>query len=357
MRARLRSVLGRGLAGALLVPVLASCGVFGEDMITVKVELADSSGLFVGNDVGVLGVAVGEVTEIEPKGDHVLVTLEVEADVKVPKDAGAVVVSRSLATDRYVELTPAWSEGPTMSDGAVIAQEQTRTPVEWDEVLGAIDTLAEGLNGTGKDGQPIRRLINRTAKLFDGNGTVVRDAIRDLVAGTGVFADHRDDFVSALDNLDLLTADIADNQQVAHRFIDNIAQATQLVDDEKTNLREATENIAETIRLLGVFVERNEERLGGTADRIEDLSARILKHQESFTEGLRVFPVAMENVGNAVNARGRMDIKLPILMTLPGAQVIDSLCGLLPAGLCAEIGPDLNLVAILQALLDNGGRR
>ncbi len=357
MSTRARPVLLGLLASVLLLPLFASCGLFGSDTVTIKVELADSSGLFIGNDVGVLGVAVGEVTTIEPKGDHVLITLEVDADVKIPKDAGAVIVSRSMATDRYVELTPVWSEGETMADGAVIKQELTRTPVEWDEVLGAIDTLAEGVNGTGKDGKPIKRLINRTAELFEGNGTVVRDAITDLVAGTGVFTEHREDFVNALDNLDLLTADIAANQRVARRFIDNVTQATQLVDDEKMNLRTATDSIADTIRLLGVFVERNEKTLGGTADRIEDLSARILRHQASFTEGLRVFPVAMENVGRAVNNRGRMDIKLPLLMTLPGASLVSGLCDLLPAGLCDAVGPDLDLLEVLEALTGRGGLR
>src|SRR5690606_13782684 len=114
--------------------------------------------------------------------------------------------------------------------------------------------------------------------------------------------------------------------------------------------------IAETIRLLGVFVERNEERLGDTADRIEDVSARIMRHQESFAESLRVFPVAMQNVGNAVNDRGRMDIKLPILMTLPGSDLVHACCGPLPDGLCDAVGPDLDLAAILQALT-RGGRR
>ncbi|WP_235736161.1 MCE family protein [Nocardioides alcanivorans] len=344
------------VAACMVLPLgMAGCGLLGDDTYTLKVELETSSGLFVGNDVGVLGVPVGEVTSIEPKGDHVLVTLEVDSDVKVPEDAGAVVVSRSMATDRYVELTPVWSEGPTMKDGAVIEPSRTRTPVEWDEVLGAIDTLAEGLNGQGKDGVPIKRLINRTAKLFDGNGQVVRDTITNLVTGTGVFAEHSDSFVNALENLDVLTREIAANQVVAREFIDNVSQATALIDDEKQNLTDASESIAETIRLLGVFVKRNEKLLGSTATRIEDLSARFLRHEESFSEGLRVMPVAMENLGRAINDKGRLDVKLPFLTILPGADVVNGLCTLLPTGLCDVLGPDLNLEEILEILLGGGG--
>lgn len=341
---------------ALMLSGVSGCGLMGDDTLTIKVKLKTSSGLFVGNDVGVLGVPVGEVTSIEPRGDHVLVTLEVDGDVKVPADAGAVVVSRSMATDRYVELTPVWTDGPTMEDGAVIASDRTRTPVEWDEVLGAVDTLAEGLNGTGKDGEPIKRLLDRTAELFEGNGVVVRQTITDMVTGTGVFAEHRDAFVSALDNLDVLTREIAANQDVARAFIANVAQAAALVDEEKQNLTDATESIAETIRLLGIFVQRNEKRLGATATRIEDLSARFLRHQESFSEGIRVLPVAMQNLGQAINDRGRLDVKLPFLKILPGAELVAGLCELLPADLCDAIGPDLDLQEIITALLGGGSR-
>lgn len=357
MSEHLRERVAAGLLLLLLLPLaLTGCGLLDDDALTIKVQLRSASGLFVGNDVGVLGVPVGEVTAIEPKGDHVLVTLAVDADVRVPADAGAVVVSRSMATDRYVELTPVWRDGPTMDDGTTIPVDRTRTPVEWDEVLGAVDTIAEGLNGTASNKAPVKRVLDRTAELFDGRGGMVRQTISDLVIGTGVFADHRDVFVSALDNLDFLTTEIAANQRVARDFITNVAEATELIDAEKGNLTDATEAIAETLHLLGIFVRRNEKRLGRTATKIEEISTRFLKHQESFSEGIRVLPVAMQNLGQAVNDDGRLDIKLPILGILPGAEVIASLCGVLPAGLCDEIGPDLNLTQILAILL-SGGRR
>ncbi len=81
-----------------------------EDKITVVAYFPDSAGLFVGNDVGILGVPVGKITEIEPAGIEVKVTMEIDADRAIPADAGAAVVARSVATDRYVELTPVYSQ-------------------------------------------------------------------------------------------------------------------------------------------------------------------------------------------------------------------------------------------------------
>lgn len=228
--------LGILLVAVMLLNGLSSCSLVGGEKMHITVELADSSGLFLGNDVGVLGVSVGRVTAIEPVGDRVRVSLEVDSEVKVPAGAGAVVVSRSMATDRYVELTPVYSGGPTMKDGARIAPEKTRTPVEWDEVLAAVDVLAEGLNGEGKDGQPLKNLLGSTAGTLDGNGAAIRKTIAHLVDGTGAFADNSDEFRRTVTNLDTLTASIATNDELAREFIKNISATTELVKDERLNL-------------------------------------------------------------------------------------------------------------------------
>src|SRR5689334_12832883 len=111
----------RILSVLVVVTVLFGVGgcapSFGGKM-KITALMKDSAGLFVGNDVGILGVPVGTVTAIKPDGDHVRVTMEIDKDQAVPADAGAVVVARSVATDRYVELTPVYHSGPRMKGGA-----------------------------------------------------------------------------------------------------------------------------------------------------------------------------------------------------------------------------------------------
>ncbi|MDT0201413.1 MCE family protein [Nocardioides sp. AE5] len=348
-------LLAAAFATMMLTLGLSSCSLVGGDTIELTVELEDSSGLFLGNDVGVLGVSVGKVTAIEPVGDRVRITLQVDADVKIPADAGAVVVSRSMATDRYVELTPVYNGGPTMQDGDTIEPGKTRTPVEWDEVLAAIDTLSEGLNGVGEDGEKLRELLDATAETFDGNGQVVRDTIANLVAGTSAFADNSDEFETTLKNLDTLTAAIAKNDALTREFISNITKTTELVRDERTNLEASVESLAETIRLLGIFTTNHRDDMSRTVTNIEDVSARIMKYDTSLDEFLRVMPVAMENLGRAINDNQRLDVKMPPTMLLPGSDLLLDLCESLN-GLCDALGTAPDLGAILDAILGLGGR-
>ncbi|HNI70388.1 MAG TPA: MlaD family protein [Marmoricola sp.] len=162
----------RILAGLALITTLAlvasSCMPFTAKDLKVTAYFADSSGLFVGNDVGVLGVSVGKITKITPQGDQVRVEMEIDADQKVPVDAGAVVVARSVATDRYVELTPVYKSGPTMKSGAVIEEQRTKTPVDFDTVLASLNTLAKGLTGTPGNEQLVGDAVNNLAEAIGG---------------------------------------------------------------------------------------------------------------------------------------------------------------------------------------------
>ena len=135
------------------------CGCAGSSGTTVTAHFADAAGLFTGNDVGVLGVRVGEVTEDHaarrPRRRH----LQIDADVKIPADAGAVVVARSVATDRYVELTPVYDSGPVLHSGAVIDQSRTRSPVEFDELLASLRRISDDLSGKDGEAKPVNDLL------------------------------------------------------------------------------------------------------------------------------------------------------------------------------------------------------
>ncbi len=156
------------VAALTVLGLLGGCG--GSSETTVTARFTDAAGLFTGNDVGVLGVRVGEVTEITPRGDRVDVTLRIDSGVKIPADAGAVVVSRSVATDRYVELTPVYDSGPVMRSGTVLDQNRTRSPVEFDQLLESLRRISDDLSGEGDDAKPVNDLLEVGAKTLDGNG-------------------------------------------------------------------------------------------------------------------------------------------------------------------------------------------
>src|SRR5690349_16503154 len=70
--------------------------------ITVTAQFEDSVGLYVGNAVSVLGMAVGKVISIVPNASYVEVKFEIGDGVDLPADVHAVTVSTSVLTDRHI---------------------------------------------------------------------------------------------------------------------------------------------------------------------------------------------------------------------------------------------------------------
>lgn len=93
---------------------------------TVVGYFDNSNGVFPGDDVRILGVAVGKIAKIEPQPQRVKITFWFDRKHPVPADAKAVILSPQLVTGRFIQLTPAYTGGPTMRDGAVIARTAPR---------------------------------------------------------------------------------------------------------------------------------------------------------------------------------------------------------------------------------------
>lgn len=343
-----------GLLVALaLVLATAGCRLLAPDRIEVVAELRDTAGLFVGNDVGVLGVQVGEVTAITPRGDVVEVTLAIDADVAVPAEAGAVVVARSVATDRYVELTPVYDGGPAMEAGDRIPVERTRTPVEFDELLASLGAFSEGLAGPDGEALALRRLLRAGARHLDGEQ--LGETVRDAAAAAGTLSGHREELTGAIGELDRLTAVLADNQQVVDRFIESVGGATDLFADERQAFGRSLRALARALRSLARFARENRARLGSSLPALTRVTEDLLEHRSALEETVEQLPLTFGNIGRAVSEDGRLRVKLPARYLSPAPEVTEPLCEVLPATVCDNLGTAPDFGEVVGAILGGAG--
>ena len=115
---------------------------------TYSAYFAEANGLFVGDEIRILGVAVGVVDEIEPQPAGSKVTFSVDKQYSIPADARAAILSPSLVTSRAIQLVPVYSGGPKLSAGASIPLTRTAVPVEWDDFRKQLEKLTEALQPT-----------------------------------------------------------------------------------------------------------------------------------------------------------------------------------------------------------------
>lgn len=334
MRTRhiLRSV--GALVAVAAVLLTSGCGVVGGgDKITVKAYLADSAGLFVGNDVGILGVTVGEITAIEPEGDKVLVTMEIDGDQPVPADAGAVVVARSVATDRYVELTPVFHDGDKkMADDTTIPLEKTQTPVDFDQVLASLNEFATGIGGNAKTTKAVQRFIDAGTRALQGRGPLLNQTIHSLADGVDGIASQREDVAATLKSLDVLLTTIASNESTARAFIQQVSRASKLLADERENFRQALRSLDSAVTTVAKFAVDNRQAIVDNVNGSTRLMKTVLSKQERLAEILRVMPVALQNL--RMIQGDRLPVRINPLILDPLGGVLQTVCNQLPLNLC-----------------------
>ncbi|QYJ04867.1 MCE family protein [Nocardioides panacisoli] len=343
MMTRLSSTLRswrRPVAALLLGALLATSGcsiLGGEDSMEIHAYLEDSAGLFEGNDVGILGVTVGSITDIEPAGEQVRVTMEVEGGHDIPEDAGAVVVARSVATDRYLELTPVHRDGPTMADGAEIPLERTRTPVDFDDALAALNDFATGIGGNKQTTRAVQRFIDVGTKALRGKGALLNDSVESLARGVNGIHSQRDGVAASLRSLDTLLAAVAEDEDVAREFVQQVTRASDLLADERDNFKRALRALNRAVTVVAEFAVANRDSIVRTLDGSTELMETVIEKEEELTEVLRVMPLGLQNLQRA-EEDGRVDVVLHPAKIFPGGDLLEQLCDMLPDPVCGLIG-------------------
>ena len=152
-----RRIARIGLATALVASLIAGVvvvarSVTGANRTTVVAYFANSNGVFVGDEVRILGVAVGTITNIEPQPERAKITFSYDDKYKVPASVNAVILSPSLVTARAIQLTPAYTTGAVLQRNSVIPLERTAVPVEYDEFRKQLQKLSESLQPTQPGG-------------------------------------------------------------------------------------------------------------------------------------------------------------------------------------------------------------
>lgn len=184
----------------------------------------NSTALFPGDDVRILGVPVGRVAKVEPQPDGVKISFWFDRKFKVPADAKAAILSPMLVTGRAIQLTPVYAGGPTLKDGAVIPRDRTVVPVEWDEVRVQLKRLTGLLAPTQPGGvSTLGSFINTTADNLRGQGGAIRETITKLAQAMSVLGDHSGDIFSTLKNLSILVTALRGSSDLLGQLNNNLA--------------------------------------------------------------------------------------------------------------------------------------
>jgi phospholipid/cholesterol/gamma-HCH transport system substrate-binding protein len=323
------------VAAVLAIVLVAGIVVVGTAGSTVnRTKLvgyfANSNGLFPGDQVWILGVPVGKVETIEPQPDRAKITFYVEEKYKVPADAKAVILSPSLVTARAIQLTPAYTGGPEMRNDAVIPQERTAVPVEFDDLREQLKRLAETLQPTQPGGvSTLGAFVNTAADNLRGEGANIRDTVIKLSQAFSALGDHSKDLFSTVKNLSILVSALQSSQDLLGQLNQNLASVTGLLANDPNEVGNAVDSINSVVGDVTSFVSDNRETLGTTGDKLSSVTTALYQSLGDIKQTLHIAPNAFQNF---------LNIYQPAQGTLTGALAVNNfanpiqfLCGAVQA--------------------------
>ncbi len=191
-------------------------------------------------DVRISGVPVGKVVKLElGPGETTDATIQLdERYAPIPRDARAILRSKTLLGATYVELTPGDVDGGTLPEGGLLPESQVEDTVELDEIFRSLDprtqqsfqvwmqSLAEGIDGRGAD---LNNAFGNLAPFAEDTNELLEilnrqdPALRLLVRNTGVVFDalsrRSADLTNLIRNSNTVFATIAGrNQELEETF-------------------------------------------------------------------------------------------------------------------------------------------
>lgn len=292
-------ISGCGWRGLNSLPLPGTAGR-GTGSYVIQAQMPDIQTLQANARVRVADVTVGTVTKIERQGWHALVTMTLNGDVDLPANATAKLGQTSVLGSLHIELAPPAGTPPhgKLRAGSLIPLSHAGAYPGTEQTLAA---LALVLNGGGL-GQA-QDITEALSTAFEGREHDLRSLIEQLNIFTGHLNDQTDDIVAATDSLNRLAGKVAAQQPVLDRAIKTIPGALAVLNDERDNLVEASEQVSKFSALTADAVNRTKQNLVKEFKEVGPVLESLANAGPSMTHWLSLittYPFANETLDKVV---------------------------------------------------------
>jgi len=307
--------------GGVAVLLIAGIATLFKPASTKKVtaRFDRAVGLYTASSVRLHGVSIGKITKVKPDGNGVIVEMEYDKKVKLPaypddaKVVRAAIIPPSLVSDRYVEFldfTSCKGQCEVLPDGASIPQNQTASPVELDDIYGALGPKGANAAAGGDKRGPLAELLDVGAANLDGNGKALGESVQNLARAAKTLADGREDLFGTVKNLQVFTDALVANDAHIRTFNSQLQQVSGALADDRQSLAAALKNLAVALKDISGFIKQNGDTLHADVVGLKNVTDMVLKQKAALNEILSVAPVALANLVHTYNPRsGTLDTR------------------------------------------------
>jgi phospholipid/cholesterol/gamma-HCH transport system substrate-binding protein len=248
---RLFQVLRQCAALLITAVALTSCGTWrgvanvplpigpgsGPDKYTIYVQIPNVLALNVNSRVRVADVFVGTVRAIELKNWIATLTLDVQSDVRLPKNATARIGQTSLLGTQHVELAaPSHPSPEPLRNADTIPLQNSAAFPTLERTLASIGTV---LHGGGISN--LESIATEVNNILDGNAEPIRDFLGRLDTFTAQLDAQRGELTRAIDSTNRLVTIAASRDQTLERVLTEFPPLIKHFADEQNRIADAVE--------------------------------------------------------------------------------------------------------------------
>jgi phospholipid/cholesterol/gamma-HCH transport system substrate-binding protein len=266
---------------------------------TVTAYFPAANALYAGDKVVIMGIRVGAIDKIEPAGDKMKVTFHYHNKYKVPANASAVILNPTLVASRSIELEPAYKGGPTLPDNAVIPEERTQVPVEWDDLRNDITHIISNLGPTKEQPKgPFGEIIESFADALSGKGKQINTTLDSLSTALTTLDEGRGDFFAVLHSLALFVNALHQDDQQFVALNKDLAQFTNNLNSSDQSAANAIQQTDELLSTARKFLIENRDVLVHDVNNLSEATTAIVQPtgRDGLETALHILPHMAANV-------------------------------------------------------------
>jgi phospholipid/cholesterol/gamma-HCH transport system substrate-binding protein len=285
-----------------------------DDTYEIKAVFTDSTGVLNGDAVKIAGVPVGKVTSFEVDGGEAIVTMEIAADVELPKNSIADIKFLNLLGQRVINiLQPSEPSSEKLAEGDTIPVQNTRPALDLSVVFNNLRPLIQSTNP-------------------DDINTVAR-AILD------VFKGREGDFAKILGNVGELTSTLANRDQRLARLVEDLDKVSGILNDESASVRTSLDEFSSFMGKLADLTPELESAVDKLTTASEKFGGVVSRNRANLDQELDDLATLLNIVNENLGPLDRVARNLKeVLLATARAHSYGKWFNLYVVNFCPEVG-------------------
>ena len=300
---------------------------------TVVAYFPEANALYSGDRVEIMGIRVGSVDKIEPAGDKMKVTFHYANKYKVPANASAVILNPTLVASRSIQLEPPYKGGAVLANNAVIPEERTQVPTEWDQLRDSVANVITKLGPTKEQPKgPFGDVITAYADGLAGKGKQINTTLNSLSRALTALNQGRGDFFAVVKSLALFVNALHQDDQQFVALNTNLAQFTGRLTHSDSDLANAIQQFDGLLSTLRPFLDKNAEVLTHDIDNLDKVTTTVVQPEplNGLETGLHVYPTLAANLSEIYHPSHGAVVSIPAIPNF--TNPMQFFCSMIQAG-------------------------